>query len=290
MKSLVSTEWLAEKLGAPDLVILDATVNIIQRDDGRSDGRSGRAEYEGEHIPGAVFADVTVDLADPESRFRFMLPSERRFAAAMEALGVGDGKKVVVYSDSGVWWATRVWWLLKTFGFDNVAILDGGLVKWKHEGRPLSDAVETVSSVTFTPRFRPDRVVYKEDVLAVVKAPDDSTVLVDALSPEYFRGDAGDQFGYGRLGHIPGAVNIPSQELTDPQTGEFLPVEKLRDRFAPLLEKRPERTITYCGGGIAASQAAFALELIGESSVALYDASLQEWAADDALPMEVRER
>jgi thiosulfate/3-mercaptopyruvate sulfurtransferase len=282
---LVSTEWLAANLGRPGLRILDCTV-FLRPPAPNADRRayvqeSGRAAYEQGHIPGALFADLVHDLSDPDARLPFMMPSAGRFAEKMGALGVGDDSAVVCYDGAGTMWATRVWWMLRAFGFDNAAILDGGWKKWTLEGRPTSTAVEAVEAATFTPRPRPGLIATKEDVLAAIA--DGGGCVVNALTPEQHRGEVAP---YGRPGHIAGSVNVSARDLVDRETGAYLPLDTLRERCAAAGTLGEGRVITYCGGGIAATSTAFVLNLLGKTDVAVYDGSLSEWARDDSLPME----
>ncbi len=198
----------------------------------------------------------------------------------METLGVGDGTHVVVYSATGVWWATRVWWLLRYHGFEQVSVLDGGLGKWKAEGKTVSSSVSVPAHATFTPTRETSRIAMKEDVLQAID-PETKDRVLDVLSPEYYRGEVGDLFGYGRLGHIAGAENRPTDLFMRPD-GTF---RELTDIAGAIEDLSGAPVITYCGGGVAATQAAFALELAGLRHVRVYDGSLEEWTADPGLPM-----
>jgi thiosulfate/3-mercaptopyruvate sulfurtransferase len=283
----VSTGWLSERLGEQDIRVLDATAVVKNDGDGRFGAVNGREAFDEAHIPGAQFVDVMQDLADPDSPLRFMVPTPERFIAAMEARGVGDGTRVIVYSGGATFWATRVWWLLNVFGFSNVGVLDGGFTRWRAEGRPTSNGSTSPRPARFTARFRPELIADKAEVLRSVRGERGAACLVDALPANYFAGQAGDSYGYGRLGHIKGAVNVPSERLQEAGSGLFLRDAALRTALTPALEQRRERIVTYCGGGIAATQAAFGLTLLGHENVAVYDASLQEWVKDDSLPMEI---
>jgi thiosulfate/3-mercaptopyruvate sulfurtransferase len=278
MGSLVTAEWLAEHLGDPDLVVLDCTVTIEATEDGGMRAVSGRAAYRAGHIPGAGFADLMVDLADTAAPIAFAVPPPERFAAAMGALGVGEGTRVVLYDSSNSVWAARVWWMLRWVGFDDAALLDGGLRAWTEGGRPLTSEPADLPVRTLVPAVRPRLIADRDEVLASIG--DDKVHLVDALPPQSFRGEIA---LYARPGHIPGAVNIPVLDLLD-ESGRFKPIEELAVLHP---SDRSERTITYCGGGIAASGSAFVMTRLGFTDVAVYTASLQEWAADPANPMEV---
>jgi thiosulfate/3-mercaptopyruvate sulfurtransferase len=241
---------------------------------------SGRADFEKAHVPGATFVDIEHDVSTPHPRLHFMLPSPEWFADAMGSLGIGDETQVVVYSTANHWWATRLWWMLRVFGHDDACVLDGGFQKWQREGRPVqSGPPQARSPAHFTPRYRPELVATKEDVLAAVGAEQSCTV--NALRKEQHAGTGG--VHYGRRGHIKGSINIPAVEHIR-QDNTFKSADELRAMFAPALE-RPE-VITYCGGGIAATSVALALAMLGYDRVKVYDNSLTEWAADSSLPME----
>ena len=278
MEPLVSTEWLAEHLGDPDLVVLDCSVIHELGDDDRLRFTSGRGEFDRGHIPTARFADLTHDLSDPDSRLRFALPDPERFCRAMGELGVGDESRVVLYDGSIAAWAARVWWMLRWVGFDRAAVLDGGLRAWRSEGRPLSAESPEAVPQTLTPSMRPELVATLEETRAAVD--DGAVCIVDAMTEEHYRGEV---TMYRRTGHLPGAVNVPVRDLLD-ESGRFRP----RSELAAMHDTDPSaRTITYCGGGIAASASAFVMTLLGYEDVAVYTASLQEWANDPANPLVV---
>lgn len=275
--SLVSAEWLAEHMDEPDLVILDATVMIEEAEDGSFNTVSGRDHYESQHIPGARFADLTTELSDTNSPFKYAVPAPEAFAAAMGRLGVGDNTRVVIYDANGSAWAARVWWMLRWIGFDNAALLDGGLAAWTDSGYPLtSDPAETTTR-QLTVQLRPGLIVGRDEVHAAIG--DESVNLIDALPEEHYTG----KFSlYERPGHIPGASNVSVRTLTDDR-GHFRPSTEMQPLFDGDLDGR---AITYCGGGIAASANAFVMTRLGYKDVAVYTNSLQEWAADPANPLE----
>lgn len=275
---LVDTAWLASQLDEPDIVVLDCTVLMRPDVNGSTRVVSGREEFSAGHIPGAGFADLINDLSDPSSHLSFAVPTPEAFCAAVGALGVGDTARVVLYDTTISSWAARVWWMLRWVGFDNAAVLDGGLRAWTTEGRALSTATYAPSPAVLTPRVRHGLVAGRDDVRAAIG--DGNVVLVDTLPAGHFSGEAP---MYARPGHIPGAVNVPAFELLD-ESGRFLPLDELGS-LHPF--DREQRTITYCGGGIAASTSALALTRLGFTNVAVYAASLQEWAADPDNPLTV---
>jgi thiosulfate/3-mercaptopyruvate sulfurtransferase len=279
---LIDTADLERRLGEPGLRVLDCTTHLIPDPKIVYQVVPGRADFEQGHIPGAQFVDIQADVSDNTHRLRFMRPSAAAFAAAMARFGVGEGTRVVTYSTTTPQWATRVWWLLRVFGFDDAAVLDGGFQKWRREGRPIETGpVRPRPAGDFVVREERPLMADKEAVLAAIG--NGAVCTLNALSPEQHTGTGGNS--YGRPGRIKGSVNLPAAQLIDPATGAFLPAAEMRRRFDAVGAFGKE-VITYCGGGIAASADAFALVMLGHPDVRLYDASLSEWATDPALPME----
>ena len=277
MDTVVSAEWLSQHLDDPDLVVLDCSVMIEQDEQGALRMLNGRANYEAGHIPGAGFADLMGDLSDTASKWDFAMPTPEQFAAAMSALGVDDDSRVVLYDANQTVWAPRVWWMLRWIGFDRAAVLDGGLPGWKAAGYPLSTEPADRPAGKLTVNLRPELIADRDEVFAALGK--DSVTLIDAMMEAHYRGDMA---MYARPGHIPGAANLPTTLLVD-ETGHYRPLDELE----MLVEgDRNNRTITYCGGGIAAAADAFVLHRLGFTDVAVYANSLQEWAADPFNPME----
>lgn len=276
--TLVTTEWLSEHLDDPDLVILDCTVQVTQGEDGSMQSKSGLDSYAAGHIPNAGFADLVNELSDKESPFQFTMPTPEEFTRVMGLLGVGDQSRVVLYDSYGSVWAARVWWMLKWAGFDRAAILDGGLAAWTAEGRPLSTEPAKPIEKQLTANVRPELIADKDEVFNSIGNKD--VRIIDAMPASHYRGE---MVMYDWPGHIPGATNTPSSSLLD-ESGHYLPQSELE----MLLDgDRGARTITYCGGGIAAASDAFILSRLGFTNVALYDGSLQEWTKDPDNPLEV---
>lgn len=280
---LVDTAWLAGRLDDPDLVVLDCTTRIVPDMATVYRTEPCRGSFEAGHVPGAQFVDVQQDLSDNTHRWKFMLPQTADFAAAMERLGVSDTSHVVLYSTGDPWWATRVWWLLHVFGFERSSVLDGGFQAWQREGRSLETGPGRARPRgTLTARLQPTLVAGREEVLAAIG--DGTVCMLNARLPSQFEGKDGNN--YGRAGRIPGSVNVPSASLIDPKTNRYRPEPELQERFAAAAPDG-KRVIAYCGHGIAASASVFALAMLGHPNVALYDASLSEWAADETLPIAV---
>lgn len=276
--SLVSAEWLKQNIDAADLVVIDATVFITMDAHGNYESASGKAQFDDGHIPGAVFADLKGNLRDSDSPLEFGMPAPEEFATAMQALGVSDDSRVVIYDNMGSSWAARIWWMLRWIGFDRAALLDGGLTAWTAAGGELSTETESVSPGTLTVKARPHVIAYQDEIHASME--DDSIELIDSLHAAHYRGEMA---MYDQPGHIPGARNIPVTSLFT-ETGQFKNADDLN---AQLEGDREKRTITYCGGGIAASGNAFALVRAGYTDVAIYAGSLEEWAANPDNPMDV---
>lgn len=279
---LVDTQWLAAHLHDPNVRVLDCTTHLPPLPDlSLYDVVPGRADFEKAHIPGAAFVDIEHDVSTPHPRLHFMLPTPQAFAEAMGRFGVSDDTLVISYSTANHWWATRMWWMLRVFGHDRAAVLDGGFQKWRKDGLPTeSGAARPVAPARFTPRMRPELVATKEDMLAAIGKGNVCTV--NALRPEQHAGTGG--VNYGRRGHIPGSVNIAAVHHLNPDN-TFKPAAQLRELFAPALSK--PQVLTYCGGGIAATSVALLLAMLGYDAVKVYDNSLTEWAADPSLPMEL---
>jgi thiosulfate/3-mercaptopyruvate sulfurtransferase len=281
LATLVSTDWLALHRGDPQLRIFDCTVSLVPVPTGGVRPESGRAAWEQGHIPGSGFADLLTDLSDRQTKLPIMMPSAEQFAEAMGRYGVGPGSGVVLYDSGNHTWSTRVWWMLRAMGFDQAAVLDGGLVKWKREGRPLSTELPAWPAARFEARPQPGVFVGRDDVKACLGQR--GVHLVNALSPDEFTGKVSRT---PRPGRIPGSRNLPAASLVDPATNAFLPLDVLRAKFEAQGLLDGSRVVNYCGGGIAATSTAFTLVRLGAQDVAVYDGSLVDWSSDPDLPME----
>ncbi len=277
---LVETDWLAQHLS--DVVLLDCTTHLLPDPKTTYTVKPGREDFEKGHIPGAQFCDVSRDVSDTSARFNFMRQAPEQFAAAMRRFGVSNTTRVITYSTGNAWWATRVWWLLREFGHDNAAVLNGGWQKWVAEARPVETGPGSPRPAgTFTVQQVRNLMVGKQEVAASLGNA--GVCIINALTPAQHAGSGGNS--YGRPGHIAGSVNVPAAHLLDPASNTFLPPEELRSRLGAV-DALDRPVIVYCGGGIAATADALALTMLGHQDVRIYDASLSEWAKDESLPME----
>jgi thiosulfate/3-mercaptopyruvate sulfurtransferase len=279
---LISTEQLAARLDDPDLRIFDCSTRLAPDPEATYRVEACRPEWLAAHIPGAGFIDIQQDLSRPDPKLRFTMPDAAAFAAAAGRLGIGDGSQVVLYSRFHPMWATRVWWMLRAFGFDNAAILDGGIDKWEAEGRATVSGEFSHPPAHFTAQPRPELIADQARVSAALADP--GTVVLNALGRDQHAGTGGTH--YGRPGRIAGSVNVPAREMLDPQTKAFLPLPELQRMLDGVGADGSGPVVTYCGGGIAATTPAFVMALLGREDVALYDNSLSEWCVNPNLPME----
>jgi thiosulfate/3-mercaptopyruvate sulfurtransferase len=282
MPPLIGTEALAARLQQRNgraLRVFDATVHLRPANPGPYSAESGRADYEAAHIPTAAFADLLQDLSDTTSPLRFTLPPVVQLESALSALGLRNGDDCVLYSSTSPMWATRLWWMLRSLGFD-AQVLDGGLAKWRAEGRPVVDGSERYPVGTFRAQPRSGLWADRHEIKRAIG--DGAVCTINALSASAYAGTSA--VHYGRPGHIAGSVNVPYASLLDAD-GTFAPAERLRAAFDAVGAMPRPRVICYCGGGISATMDALALTLLGHGNVAVYDGSLSEWVLDPALPM-----
>lgn len=280
-KGLVSTDWLAQHLSDPDLRIFDLTVHLRPATPGPYTIESGRADYESEHIPGAAFIDLGRELSDTQAPLPFTMPAVDQLARALGAAGVKYGTHVVAYTTTTPMWATRLWWMLRASGFDDVAVLDGGFAKWTREGRPVESGSRHYPPADLHLIERPGAWADKQAVLAAVG--DGAVCTINALSPSVHNGTS--PMNYGRKGHIKGSRNVPYAALLK-EDGTYRNDAELRELFVSVGAFERSRVICYCGGGISATMDALALTRLGHPSVAVYDGSMSEWSRDPNLPME----
>ncbi len=266
--ALVSTEWLAAHLTAPDIRVVDGSYYLPH------EGLDARAEYEAHHIPGAVFFDID-EIADTSVDLPHMIPPPEKFSARVRKLGLGDGVRIVVYDQRGLFSAPRVWWTFRLFGHRDVVVLDGGLVKWMAEGRPIEEGLAQPTERHFTARTNSLMVRDLAQVLANLQSAREQ--LVDARSRGRFEGREPEPRPGLRSGHIPGSRNLPFTELLDRETQTLLPPDQLRKKFAAAGIDMTRPVIASCGSGITAAVLALGLHVAGHKDVSVYDGSWAEW-------------
>lgn len=271
---LVSTAWLADHLDAPDVRIADASWYLPQA------GRDAHVEFRSAHIPGAVFFDIE-DLSDDKTDLPHMLPSPVKFGSRMRKLGLGDGNLIVVYDGAGIYSSPRAWWMLRAMGHEDVVVLDGGLPKWRREGRPVEDLEPTPSRRHFTPRPNLALVRSFEDVQANLASK--AAQVVDARSPPRFRGEEQEPRPGVQPGHIPDSANVHYAELIAPD-GTLKPGAELERIFATHGIDPGKPVVTTCGSGITAAIDLLALTVVGATDASLYDGSWAEWGARPDAP------
>ncbi len=277
MEPLVSTEWLAATLGAPDLVVFDATKYLP------NEGRDGAAEFRDAHIPGARYFDIDA-IADPDTDLPHMVPSPGRFARMLGALGVGNDTRVVFYDQKGLASAARGWWMMGLFGHDRAAVLDGGLPKWRREGRAVEAGdPPPATPATFRPDLRAGRLRGIGDMLANVGSG--AELVLDARAAGRFAGTAPEPRAGMRSGHIPGAHSLPYTELLA-EDRTMLPADALRARFAQAGADGTRPVVTSCGTGVTAAILTLGMVRAGLPAGALYDGSWTEWGGRPDTPIE----
>jgi thiosulfate/3-mercaptopyruvate sulfurtransferase len=283
---LITTVELAEIVQQPNLRLFDCTTYLEPAPEGVEDpyvAVPGRKTFEAGHIPGADFLDLQGEFSDPDTRLRFMMPGVAMLEAAFGRHGVSSGSKVVLYSIGTPMWATRFWWMLTSLGFEDVSVLDGGLDKWKLEGRPLeTGAAKGYPPARFTAKPKPGFFVGKEATLAATS--ERNTVVVNALGPQFHKGLEPSR--YGRPGRVPGSCNVSAATLLDPQTKAFIQLSEAEAKFRAQGITKDKRVVAYCGGGISATIDLFLLHRLGYDNLTLYDGSMGEWARDTSLPIE----
>jgi thiosulfate/3-mercaptopyruvate sulfurtransferase len=283
---LISTAELASILDRPTLRLFDCTTYLEPAPEGSSVpylAVPGRHSFEAGHIPGADFLDLQGEFSDQSTELRFMMPGAEPLAAAFGRHGISDGSEVVLYSIGTPMWATRFWWMLTSLGFENLTVLDGGLDKWKLEGRALETGpAKGYKSATFTVKPKPGFFVDKNATLEATTAR--NTVVVNALGPQFHKGLEPSR--YGRPGRVPGSCNVSAATLLDPKTKAFISLADAEEKFAAQGITRDKRVVAYCGGGISATIDLFLLHRLGYQNLTLYDGSMGEWAKDASLPIE----
>jgi thiosulfate/3-mercaptopyruvate sulfurtransferase len=285
-RGLITTTELAELLDQPDLRLFDGTTYLEYQPPGSGIpyiAVPGRHTFEAAHIPGADVLDLQGEFSDSSTELRFMMPATAQLEAAFGRHGIGANSQVVLYSIGTAMWATRFWWMLRSLGFENVSVLDGGLDTWKAEGR----AIETGPARGYKPASftaKPQNGYFVDKHQALAASTDRNTVVVNALNPQLHKGVEPSR--YGRPGRIPGSVNVSAATLFDPETKAFVPLADAAAKFAGQGISKDKRVVAYCGGGISATIDLFQLYRLGYDNLTLYDGSMGEWAKDASLPIE----
>jgi thiosulfate/3-mercaptopyruvate sulfurtransferase len=283
---LVTTAELAGLLGRPELRLFDCTTYLEPAPSGSSVpylAVPGRHTFEAGHIPGADFLDLQGEFSDQTTGLRFMMPGVAQLEAAFGRHGVGNASRVVLYSIGSAMWATRFWWMLKSVGFEGASVLDGGLDKWKAEGRAIETGpAKGYPPAAFTAKPKPGYFVDSRETLKA--STNRNAVVVNALGPQFHGGLEPSR--YGRPGRIPGSVNVPAATLFDPETKAFVALADAEKKFASAGITKDKRVIAYCGGGISATIDLFLLDQLGYANLTLYDGSMGEWARNESLPIE----
>jgi len=270
---IVETDWLAQRLDAPDLIILDGSMHLP------TTGRNALDEFKAGHIPGAMFFDID-DIADEKSPLPHMLPSTAKFASRMKKMGIGDGMRIVAYDSEGLYSAARVWWMFRVMGHNDVAVLNGGLKKWKAEGRPVTDEVTQLRTPRhFTAVFHGELVRDKADVLGLIGSK--ATQIVDARAAARFAGTAPEPRAGLRSGHIPSSKNVPFGSLLNAD-GTLKSEAELRAVFKGAGVDPAKPVVASCGSGVTAGVIALALARLGQGNAAVYDGSWSEWGLETA--------
>jgi thiosulfate/3-mercaptopyruvate sulfurtransferase len=284
-RALISSEDLAAALGQPNLRIYDCTT-YLEPAPAESDQPyrvvPGRRSFEEGHIPGADFLDLQGEFSDTTTRLRFMMPATAALEAAFGRHGIGAGVRVVLYSIGTSMWATRFWWMLKSLGFDEASVLDGGFDKWRAEGRAIeTGAAKGYPRASFSAAPRPGFFSDRGAVAAALGSP--TTTIVNALGPQFHKGLEPSR--YGRPGRIPGSVNVPAASLVGANK-TFTTLSDAAAKFAAQGVAKDKSVICYCGGGISATVDLFLLYQLGYDKLSLYDGSMGEWARETSLPIE----
>lgn len=275
--ALVTTDWLAENLNAPDLRVVDASYYLPR------EGLDPRREFEAQHIPGAVFFDID-DIADPDSDLPHMLPPPHIFSSKVRRLGLGDGLRLVIYDQRGIWSAPRAWWTFRYFGHQEVAVLDGGLPKWLDEGRSVAEGPESNEERHFTPRANSFLLRDREQLLDNLGRG--SEQVIDARARGRFEGSDPEPREGMRSGHIPGSLNLPFGEIIDQSSQTFLDKDEIRRRFEAEGLDLKQPVVASCGSGVTAGVLALALHRLGHRDTAVYDGSWSDWGRPGDTPVE----
>jgi thiosulfate/3-mercaptopyruvate sulfurtransferase len=274
----VSCQWLFDHLSDEKLRIVDASWYLPAQN------RNGFEDYKTEHIPGALFWDIDL-IAEKESSLPHTMPDATDFKRHMESLGIGNDNMIVIYDGLGIFSAARPWWMLRSFGHEQCAVLDGGLPKWKADGYPLTSDISQIQSSTFTPAYRPNMFCNLQDILNNLDS--DQSNVIDARSKGRFEGSQPEPRINCRSGHIPGSLNVPFDQMLDPNSGTILEASSLQQKFKEAGVDLEKPMITSCGSGVTACVLALALHVLGKNDISVYDGSWSEWGSSSETPVAV---
>ncbi len=276
--SIVSTDWLFEHISDDNLRIVDASWYLPVHK------RNGAAEYKKEHIPGAIFWDID-EIADLSSGLPHTIPNAQAFKSHMEKMGLGSEHSIIIYDGMGLFSAARPWWMLKSFGHDKCAVLDGGFPKWKAENRPTSNETFALKPAQFEPKLNSEMFYEMKDIFNNISKK--TALVIDARSAGRFRGEEPEPRPNCRSGHIPGSISLPFDKILNTGDQTLLGKEQLKALFEEVLIDPDKPVITSCGSGVTACVLALGLEIIGKKTIAVYDGSWSEWGSTDSMPIEI---
>lgn len=284
-EAIVECDWLKNKLNEQNIRVFDCTTYLHYTDDNPTkpyDVESGLKNYQLGHIPSSAFIDLQSDLSDKSSPYSFTLPSLKTLSNRFQRLGIGEQYHVILYSKNGMQWSSRIWWMLRAVGFDQVSILNGGFTEWMRLELPIEKAENVFDTSKFLFKPRLDIFVGKDAVLEAINKK--STLLLNSLTEDIYLGN---NPRYGRRGRIPNSINIPFIQLLNKKNGKLKPIKEVIEIFNKKNITSDSLILNYCGGGIAASLEAFVLFQLGFQNIQIYDNSMSEWAMDKELPIEI---
>ncbi len=275
---IVSTGWLGEHISDDNLKVVDASWYLPMHQ------RSGADEYKKEHIPGAIFWDID-EIADLSSGLPHTMPNAEAFKSHMEKLGLGSEHFIIIYDGMGLFSAARPWWMLKSFGHEKCAVLDGGFPKWKAENRPLSNEAVAVEPALFKPKLNSKMFWERKDIFKNIA--EEKGLVIDARSARRFRGEEPEPRPNCRSGHIPDSKSLPFDKILNPEDQTLLDKKQLKAVFDQVLIDPDKPVITSCGSGVTACILALGLEITGKKNIAVYDGSWSEWGSTESMPIEI---
>ena len=285
---LVETDWLEKNLGENSLRIVESTSLLPnyfeQTEENKTKRASGRTLWEEDHIPGSIFIDILTEISDDKGgRFMYGMPSAKAFAKVMSEKGISNDNGVVIYDRNTNMWAARFWWMLRSFGFQNAVVLNGGYSKWIAESKKVDNFVKNYPAAEFKAIPDPGLIADRDRVLEIIGVNSEAC-LINALDPDEFEGKP--PLRYERAGRIPGSKNVPFMETVNLNTQLYVEEERAKKIFAKVGASSDKEVICYCGGGIAACSTALLLTILGYKKVSVYDGSMKEWTSDPNLPLE----